>query len=269
MILLSQKQQKDPLQVSGTFVNPRLPDGFVPKERTGHQLLRARFSRSVLWYLYITCGLEILSMIMFEPSCLYKIVTKMTSVTKASPPPPSFSPLYQSSNITSSSAKCLPPPTPTKIKASQNTKLPHSPNIKWPSAKYQMSPELSNTSLDMKYTQISNVLQIMMWKSCSCKTSEIDLGKHWRGLAWERPVILLQNVSPPLSLAFSLSLHFTLLLSLSLTLSDHPKLSMDSQLTQQEATRFRLLWEEFLLVSSWWWGLNCSFQPSRLHKFSY
>jgi len=28
--------------VSGTFVNPRLPDGFVPKERTGHQLLRAR-----------------------------------------------------------------------------------------------------------------------------------------------------------------------------------------------------------------------------------
>ena len=42
------------------------------------------------------------------------------------------------------------------------------------------------------------------------------------------------------------------LLSLSLTLSDHPKLSMDSQLTQQEATRFRLLWEEFLLVSSWW-----------------
>ena len=35
-----------------------------------------------------TCGLEILSMIIFEPSCLYKIVTKMTSVTKASPSPP-------------------------------------------------------------------------------------------------------------------------------------------------------------------------------------
>ena len=122
----------------------------------------------------------------------------------------------------------------------------------------------------MKFTQISNVLQIMMWKSCSCKTSEIDLGKHWRGLAWERPVILLQNVSPPLSLAFSISLHFTLMFScfLSLTLSDHPKLSMDSQLTQQEATRFRLLWEEFLPVSSWWWALICSFQPSRLHKFS-
>merc|ERR1712029_291359 len=44
------------------------------------------------------------------------------------------------------------------------------------------------------------------------------------------------------------------LLSLSHTLSDHPKLSMDSQLTQQEATRFRLLWEEFLLVSSWWFS---------------
>ena len=59
----------------------------------------------------------------------------------------------------------------------------------------------------------------MMWKSCSCKTSEIDLGKHWRGLAWERPVILLQNVSPPLSLAFSISLHFTLMFSCFLSLS--------------------------------------------------
>ena len=59
----------------------------------------------------------------------------------------------------------------------------------------------------------------MMWKSCSCKTSEIDLGKHWRRLAWERPVILLQNVSPPLSLAFSISLHFTLIFSCFLSLS--------------------------------------------------
>ena len=78
----------------------------------------------------------------------------------------------------------------------------------------------------------------MMWKSCSCKTSEIDLGKHWRGLAWERPVILLQNVSPPPSFAFSISLHFTLIfssfLSLSLSLiSDQPKLFMDSQLVSK------------------------------------
>ena len=169
-----------------------------------------------------TCGFEVLSMIMFEPSCLYKTVTKMTSVTKASPSPP-LPPRSHPSINHQISPHQVPnashPPPPTKIKASQNTKLPHSPNIKWPSAKYQMSPELSNTSLDMKYTQISNVLQIMMWKSCSCKTSEIDLGKHWRGLAWERPVILLQNVSPPLSLAFSLSLHFTLMFSCFLSLS--------------------------------------------------
>ena len=64
-------------------------------------------------------------------------------------------------------------------------------------------------------------------------------------------------ISPFHSLAFSLSHSLW-----------SPKLFMDSQLTQQEATRFRLLWEEFLLVSSWWWGLNCSFQPSRFHKFS-
>ena len=146
MKLLSQKQQKHPLQVSGTFVNPRLPDGFVPKERTGHQLLRARFSRSVLWYLYITCGLEILSMIMFEPSCLYKIVTKMTSVTKALllPPPPSFSPLYQSSNITSSSAKCLPPPPKSKQAKIPNCPTPQISNGPPPNIKchpnYQILP---------------------------------------------------------------------------------------------------------------------------------
>ena len=47
--------------------------------------------------------------------------------------------------------------------------------------------------------------------------------------------------------------HFFLPFSLSLSLiSDQPKLFMDSQLTQQEATRFRLLWEEFLPASSWW-----------------
>ena len=93
-----------------------------------------------------TCGFEVLSMIMFEPSCLYKIVTKMTSVTKALllPPPPSFSPLYQSSNITSSSAKCLPPPPKSKQAKIPNCPTPQISNGPPPNIKchpnYQILP---------------------------------------------------------------------------------------------------------------------------------
>ena len=92
-----------------------------------------------------TCGFEILSMIMFEPSCLYKIVTKMTSVTKASPSPP------------------LPPRSHPSINHQisphqvQNASHPHQNQSK---PKYQIAPL---PKYQMALRQISNVTRIIKY----------------------------------------------------------------------------------------------------------